>query len=113
MCYNALAKGVIFMAKDLYIAALLDTYGFFLSEKQRDLVALYYNEDLSLSEIAENEGTSRQAVSEIIKRAEQQMREFEQACGYCKKLGRLKDLAPLFKEDASSLDEAISIIENI
>ena len=41
--------------KDLYVSALLDVYGSFLSEKQQALTEYYYNDDLSLSEIAEHE----------------------------------------------------------
>ena len=44
------------MAKNLEIAVLLDLYGDMLTEKQRDFLGYYYNDDLSLSEIAENEG---------------------------------------------------------
>ena len=46
--------------KNLEVAYLLDYYGGMLTEKQREVVELYYNEDLSLSEIAENSGISRQ-----------------------------------------------------
>ena len=49
------------MAKNLEIAVLLDLYGDMLTEKQRDFLGYYYNDDLSLSEIAENEGITRQA----------------------------------------------------
>ena len=55
--------------KNLHVSALLDVYGEFLSEKQRNLTEHYYNEDLSLSEIAENEGITRQAVNRIKNRA--------------------------------------------
>jgi len=48
------------MAKNLQIAVLLDYYGELLTEKQRDFISLYYDEDLSLAEIAENEGITRQ-----------------------------------------------------
>lgn len=48
------------MAKNLEISLLFDFYGDMLTEKQRDVVELYYNDDLSLSEIAENEGITRQ-----------------------------------------------------
>ena len=44
------------MAKDLEISFLLDFYGDMLTEKQREVIEFYYNEDLSLSEIADNEG---------------------------------------------------------
>ena len=58
------------MAKDLGITILLDFYGDMLTEKQRDFLGYYYNDDLSLSEIAENEGITRQGVRDSIKRAE-------------------------------------------
>ena len=44
------------MAKDLEISFLLDFYGDMLTEKQREVIDLYYNEDLSLSEIADRQG---------------------------------------------------------
>ena len=55
------------MAKNLEIALLFDFYGEMLTDKQRDVVELYYNDDLSLSEIAENEGITRQGVRDSIK----------------------------------------------
>lgn len=58
------------MEKDLHVALLLDYYGELLGEKQRRLVDSYYNSDLSLSEISENEGITRQGVRDGIKRAE-------------------------------------------
>ena len=61
------------MAKDLGITILLDFYGDMLTEKQRDFLGYYYNDDLSLSEIAENEGITRQGVRDSIKRAEAQL----------------------------------------
>ena len=50
------------MAKNLEISVLLDFYGEMLTEKQRDVVELYYNEDLSLSEIAAHSQITRQGV---------------------------------------------------
>ena len=44
------------MAKDLQISLLLDFYGEMLTEKQREMIEFYYNEDLSLAEIADNQG---------------------------------------------------------
>ena len=65
------------MGKDLAFSALLDVYGRFLSQKQKSLTEHYYNEDLSLSEIAENEGITRQGVNDLIKRAEVQLYDLE------------------------------------
>lgn len=58
------------MGKNLSVAVLLDFYGEMLTDKQRDVIDLYYNQDLSLSEIAENEGITRQGVRDSIKRGE-------------------------------------------
>ena len=51
------------MAKNYEIAVLIDFYGEMLTAKQRDFLEYYYNDDLSLSEIAENEGITRQGAS--------------------------------------------------
>lgn len=58
------------MSKNLNVAVLLDFYGAMLTDKQRDVIDLYYNQDLSLSEIAEHEGITRQGVRDSIKRGE-------------------------------------------
>lgn len=79
------------VAKNLEISLLLDFYGDILTEKQRDVVALYYNEDLSLAEIAENEGITRQGVRDAIKRAEFQMLELEEKLGLAKKFRTINE----------------------
>ena len=56
--------------KPLEMSLLFDFYGETLTEKQRELFDLYYNEDLSLAEIAEHAGITRQGVRDSIKRAE-------------------------------------------
>ena len=61
------------MPKNLLICDLLALYGPLLTEKQSRLLELYYFEDLSLSEIAENEGGSRQGAMDVIKRAEKEL----------------------------------------
>ena len=60
---------------------LLDFYGELLTEKQRECYDLHYNEDLSLSEIAEQAGVSRQGVWDNIRRAETALREMEEKTG--------------------------------
>lgn len=60
---------------------LFDFYGDLLTEKQREYYDLHFNSDLSLQEIAEQSGVSRQAVWDIIRRAEQSMGEIEEKTG--------------------------------
>lgn len=59
------------------MAMLFDFYGDLLTDRQREFYDLYYNEDLSLAEIAENYGISRQGVRDVIVRAEAAMTEIE------------------------------------
>ena len=68
--------------KNLDVSVLIDCYGDLLTEKQRSLIEYYYNDDLSLSEIAENEGITRQGVRDAIKRAETQLYELENKLGF-------------------------------
>lgn len=71
-------KEVRRMAKDLVkMSMLYDLYGGMLTEKQREIFTLYYEEDLSLAEIAQNEGITRQGVRDTIVRAEEALLEFE------------------------------------
>ena len=79
------------MAKDLRITFLLDFYGDMLTEKQREVVECYYNEDLSLAEIAEEKGITRQGVRDGIKRAEQQLLEMEERLGLAKRFRSVQE----------------------
>jgi uncharacterized protein len=79
------------MAKDLKISLLLDFYGAMLTEKQRQMVEYYYDEDLSLSEIAENEGITRQGVRDFVKRSENQLLEMEQKLGLVHRFREIMD----------------------
>ena len=63
--------------KDMQISLLLDFYGDMLTEKQRDVIELYYNEDLSLAEIAAHSKITRQGVRDSIKRAESTLLDLE------------------------------------
>lgn len=102
------------MGKNLYISALLDVYGAFLNEKSRALTEYYYNDDLSLSEISENEGITRQGVRDQIKRAEMQLLSLEEKCGYCEKFLKLKELSTSYTKDKTeSLNEIFEIINNL
>lgn len=86
------------MEKNMELSLLLDFYGELLSEKVRKATELYYNDDLSLSEVAEDMGITRQGVRDLIKRAEGNLYGYEQKLGLYKRflemqkgLGTLKD----------------------
>lgn len=73
------------MAKNLELSYLLDFYGDVLTEKQRDVMEQYYNDDLSLAEIGENFGITRQGVRDSIKRGEAILFELEDKVGFAAK----------------------------
>ena len=73
------------MSKNLEMSYLLDFYGNVLTEKQRDMMQQYYNMDLSLSEIADNFGITRQGVRDSIKRGESVLVELEDQVGFAEK----------------------------
>ena len=98
------------MGKDLTVSSLLDVYGAFLSEKQRELVEYYYNDDLSLAEIAENVGITRQGVRDNIRRAVQQLYDLEEKCCYLARFSRLKSLADSAKEGKSGAVEELLVL---
>ena len=79
--------------KDLRIVFLLDFYGDVLSEHCRSLMNLYYNNDLSLAEIAEGEGLTRQGVRHVIKKGEEELRFLEEKLGLADEFVSLRESA--------------------
>ncbi len=73
------------MDKKVEISMLCDIYGKLLTEKQFEFINDYYNNDLSLSEIAENNNITRQAVRDIIKKGERKLFEYEEKLLFMKK----------------------------
>ena len=73
------------------MALLFDFYGDMLTERQKEFYDLYYNEDLSLSEIAENYGISRQGVRDVIVRAEATLTELEDKTGIIRRFHVMQD----------------------
>ena len=69
------------MEKNVRLGWLLDRYGAFLTRRQQTLLNLHVNEDLSLAEIAEQEGISRQGVHDALKRGEEQLLAYEARLG--------------------------------
>lgn len=79
------------------MAMLYDFYGDLLTDRQKEFYDLYYNEDLSLAEIAENYGITRQGVRDVIVRAEAYLTELEDKTGIIRRFhlmqGQLKEVA--------------------
>lgn len=94
------------MEKNVEIALLFSFYRNMLTERQADTVDLYYNEDLSLSEIGNNLGISRQGVRDNLKRAETILYDTENKLGLA---ARFLDI----KEKLNNIDVIIKDIENM
>ena len=84
---------------------LLDFYGEILTQRQREFFDLYYNEDLSLAEIAENYGISRQGVRDAIVRAETAMEELEDKTGLLKRFMRLREKIDAIEAAAAEIQK--------
>lgn len=77
--------------KNLKISFLLDFYGEVLTEKQREVITLYYDDDLSLAEIAQHAGITRQGVRDAIKRGESTLLFMEEKLGLAAKFDSMQD----------------------
>lgn len=97
--------GITFMAKNLNISILMDFYGQLLSERQLDMMEMYYNQDLSLSEIAEETKISRQGVRDAVKRGEKQLFGFEEKLGLVKRFSDITAEIEKMNDIISSLDD--------
>ena len=82
---------------------LFDFYGTLLTEKQQCYFDLYYNQDFSLGEIAEQEGISRQGVRHIIKKGEEQLDAFESRIGLARRHEELSALTEKLSSEAKAL----------
>lgn len=91
------------MEQKVIISILLDIYGKMLTDKQFKLLDDYYNNDLSLSEIGENDNITRQAVRDNLKKGENKLFEYEEKLGFMKK--------ELMQEEL--IDNILSNIEKI
>ena len=89
--------------KDLKVSLLLDFYGGILTDKQLDALELYYNEDLSLAEIAQHTKITRQGVRDSIKRGEAILFEMEEKLGFYKKYHNIGE----------KVSEVLNLTENI
>ena len=77
-------------SKNLEMGYLLDFYGEVLTDKQREMMSQYYHDDLSLSEIGENFGITRQGARDAIKHGESALLELEQKVGFAARYRRVQ-----------------------
>ena len=91
--------------KNLDISVLLDFYGDMLTEKQREVIGFYYNEDLSLSEIGEFEGITRQGVRDSIKRGEAVLLEMEERLGLARRFQEIQKTLTLICDCALNIQD--------
>lgn len=97
------------MEDRIIISILLDLYGNLLTNKQKNIMELYFNEDLSLSEIAEINDTSRQATYDLIKRCHKMLYDYEEKLHLHKKN---IDKENHIKEIFSEIDYILNEIDN-
>ena len=93
------------MPKDMEIAGLLDFYGETLTKKQRYFLECYYNDDLSLSEIAENEGITRQGVRDAVMRAGAQLEQLEEQLGVMQRYNEMREALKKIIQYSDSITE--------
>ena len=112
-------KEVVVMENNVKISILNELYGKLLTKKQFEIIDDYYNSDLSLSEIAENNNITRQAVRDILKKGEKKLFEYEEKLQFMKRtLSQEKKiekvLSELTKIQKNDSDKQIAtILENI
>jgi len=93
-------------AKDLRINLLLDYYGDTLTSRQKEVMDLYYNEDMSLFEISEHVGVTRQGVHDLIKRSEASLLELDKNLGFVDRFEKIR-------QASEKLEDVIGDIESI
>lgn len=110
------------MEERVEISLLLDLYGELLTEKQKSIMFMYYNDDFSLSEIAELNHTSRQAIHDLIKRCHKQLLSYEERLTLLKNslkaakkkeeiIYQLNKLLDKHIEEKDSIDSIIKLID--
>ena len=95
--------------KNLSISLLLDFYGDILSERQKEILDFYYNDDLSLAEIAENYDISRQGVRSVLKKGETILTEMEEKLHLAERFSSVQEKS---SQIALELQEITSLIND-
>ena len=98
------------MEKDLIYIELFEVYKELLTKKQRELFSSHYLFDLSLAEIAEQEGGTRQSVYDAVKKVKAKLLEYEKSLCLLKKNNSLKQLASQI-DDEQIVSKIMEIVE--
>jgi len=108
------------LEKISHVVLLKDFYGPLLTQKQQDIMNLHYENDWSLSEIADHMHTSRQAVFDMVKRAEAQLEELEEKLGVVEKfqltrrrLTEIVDMLDQPERQQADIDQAIKLLREL
>lgn len=96
------------MEKNVKISMLCEIYGKLLTKKQLEILTDYYNNDLSLSEIAENNQITRQAVRDIIKKGENKLFKLEEKLLFMEKTMKQEKLLQEVLNELSKIEDASS-----
>lgn len=86
-----------------HMTMLYDFYGDLLTDRQKEFYDLYYNEDFSLAEIAENAGITRQGVRDVLVRAEAILNEMEEKTGIIRRFLEVQKGLEAIQEDAQQI----------
>ena len=96
------------MEKNVKVSMLCEIYGKLLTEKQLEVLTDYYNNDLSLSEIAENNNITRQAVRDIIKKGENKLFELEEKLLFMEKMMKQEKVLEEVLNELTKIQEVSS-----
>ena len=94
--------------EDLHFMRLWDRYSPLLTETQREITNLYFNCDLSLAEIAEEKGCSRQSVSDCLNKCRKQLEEYEEKLRFVAVIEALEKFALKYPERREELEQILS-----
>ena len=85
--------------------SLYEIYGALLTDKQQQCLELYFCEDYSLAEIAEEMQVSRQAIHDLLKRVEQTLEHYEEMLGFLRRMEKTRTLT----EEAEKLLDTVAV----
>ena len=94
--------------KDMHFSILLDFYGEILTDRQREMLECYYNDDMSLSEISDSVGISRQGVRSAIKKGTDILTDMEEKLGLASRFQQVQGLLTDISQQLSELKSVVS-----